>query len=61
MIVYLLGVLMGILAVMDVFRTSEFGIPAKIIVPIVILVFSWIGVFAYYYAIKPIYIRTRRG
>ena len=61
MIIYLLGVLMSIFAIADVIKTREFGVVAKILISIIALVFSWIGGFAYFYAIKPIYLKTRKG
>lgn len=60
MIIYLLGVLMAVLGVMDIARTGEFGIAEKIIISAVTLIFSWIGVFAYFYAVKPIILKTKK-
>jgi len=46
-IIYILGVILGVKAVLEIFR-EPISLIGKIIATIVVLVFSWIGIAIYY-------------
>ena len=46
-IVYILGIIAAIWCVLDIFK-RPWGLLKKIIVAVLVLVFSWIGFLAYY-------------
>ena len=51
-IVYILGVIIAIWCVLDIFKKTSIGIIGKILLSIAVLAFSWIGFIVYYFLIK---------
>lgn len=51
-IVYILGVIIAIWCVLDIFKKTSIGIIGKILLSIAVLAFSWVGFIVYYFLIK---------
>ncbi len=51
-IIYILGIIIGIWCVLDIFKKTSIGIIGKILLSIAVLAFSWIGFIVYYFLIK---------
>ena len=51
-IVYILGVIIAIWCVLDIFKKTSIGIIGKILLSFAVLAFSWIGFIVYYFLIK---------
>ena len=51
-IIYILGIIIGIWCVLDIFKKTSIGIIGKILLSIAVLVFSWVGFIVYYFLIK---------
>jgi hypothetical protein len=49
-IIYILGIVIAIWCVLDIFKNSKLGIIGKVLVSVLVLMFSGIG-FAVYYCI----------
>ena len=51
-IVYILGIIVAVWCVLDIFKKTSIGIIGKILLSIAVLTFSWIGFIVYYFLIK---------
>ena len=51
-IVYVLGIVVAVWCVLDIFKKPKLGIIGKILLSVVVLAFSWIGFLVYYFLIK---------
>ena len=51
-IIYILGIIIAIWCVLDIFKKTSIGIIGKILLSIAVLAFSWIGFSVYYFLIK---------
>jgi hypothetical protein len=51
-IIYILGIVIAIWCVLDIFKNSKLGIIGKILVSVLVLMFSWIGFAVYYFILK---------
>ena len=51
-IIYILGIVIGIWCVLDIFKKTSIGIVGKILLSIAVLAFSWVGFIVYYFLIK---------
>ncbi|MBQ3722270.1 MAG: hypothetical protein II851_01015 [Bacteroidales bacterium] len=51
-IIYILGIIIAIWCVLDIFKKTSIGIIGKILLSIAVLAFSWIGFLVYYFLIK---------
>ena len=51
-IIYILGIVIGIWCVLDIFKKTSIGIIGKILLSIAVLAFSWVGFIVYYFLIK---------
>jgi hypothetical protein len=51
-IIYILGIIIGIWCVLDIFKKTSIGIIGKILLSIAVLAFSWVGFIVYYFLIK---------
>ena len=51
-IIYLLGIIIAIWCVLDIFKKTSIGIVGKILLSIAVLAFSWLGFLVYYFLIK---------
>ena len=51
-IVYILGIVVAIWCVLDIFKKSKIGLIGKILLSILVLAFSWIGFVVYYFLIR---------
>ena len=47
-IVYILGIIAAVWCVLDIFKKTNHGLVFKIILSIVVLMFSWVGFIVYY-------------
>ena len=51
-IIYILGIIIAIWCVLDIFKKTSIGIVGKILLSIAVLAFSWLGFLVYYFLIK---------
>ena len=51
-IIYILGIVIAIWCVLDIFKKTSIGIIGKILLSIAVLAFSWVGFIVYYFLIK---------
>jgi hypothetical protein len=51
-IIYILGIVIAIWCVLDIFKNSKLGIIGKVLVSVLVLMFSWIGFAVYYFILK---------
>ena len=51
-IIYILGIVLAIWCVLDIFKTSKYGIIGKILISILVLAFSWVGFAVYYFLLR---------
>lgn len=51
-IVYILGIVVAIWCVLDIFKKPNLGIIGKILLSICVLAFSWIGFVVYYFLLR---------
>ena len=51
MIIYIIGLVLSIMAVLDIFK-KNISLPWKLLWTVGVLVFSWIGLIAYYAFLK---------
>ena len=51
-IVYVLGIVVAVWCVLDIFKKPKLGIIGKILLSVVVLAFSWIGFLVYYFLLR---------
>ena len=51
-IIYILGIVIAIWSVLDIFKKPKLGLVGKILLSIAVLAFSWVGFVVYYFLIK---------
>lgn len=51
-VIYIIGILLAIWCVLDIFKKSSWGIIKKIIVALLVLATSWVGFAVYYFFLK---------
>ena len=51
-IIYILGVILAIWCVLDIFKHNKIGLVGKILISIAVLAFSWIGFLVYYFLVR---------
>ena len=51
-IVYIVGVVLAIWCVLDIFKKQKLGLIGKILVSILVLATSWIGLAVYYFILR---------
>ena len=51
-IIYILGIVLAIWCVLDIFKNSKYGLIGKILISILVLAFSWVGFAVYYFLIR---------
>jgi len=51
-IIYILGIVLSIWCVLDIFKNSKLGLIGKILVSVLVLAFSWVGFAVYYFILK---------
>ncbi|MBQ9399418.1 MAG: hypothetical protein IJU27_02090 [Bacteroidales bacterium] len=51
-IVYIVGVVLAIWCVLDIFKKPKLGLLGKILVSILVLATSWIGLAVYYFVLR---------
>ena len=51
-IVYILGVIIAIWCVLDIFKKTKIGLIGKILLSVVVLACSWVGFVVYYFWLK---------
>ena len=51
-IIYILGIIIAIWCVYDIFKKPKLGLIGKILLSIVVLALSWVGFVVYYFIIK---------
>ena len=51
-LIYILGVIIAIWCVLDIFKKTKIGLIGKILLSITVLAFSWVGFIVYYFLIK---------
>ena len=51
-IIYILGVVLAIWCVLDIFKHNKIGLVGKILLSVAVLMFSWIGLLVYYFLIR---------
>ncbi len=51
-IIYIVGLLLAIWCVIDIFKKGSLGIIGKILLSILMLAFSWIGLLVYYFILR---------
>ena len=51
-IIYILGIVIAIWCVLDIFKKHKLGLVGKILLSIAVLAFSWVGFVVYYFLIK---------
>jgi len=47
-LVYILGIIVAVWCVLDIFKKTNHGLIFKIILSIAVLAFSWVGALVYY-------------
>ena len=51
-IVYILGIIIAVWCVLDIFKKEKLGLIGKILLSIVVLACSWVGFVVYYFWLK---------
>ncbi|MBR5724620.1 MAG: hypothetical protein IKX62_04520 [Bacteroidales bacterium] len=51
-IIYILGVIVAIWCVLDIFKHNKVGLVGKILISVAVLAFSWLGFIVYYFLIR---------
>ncbi|MBR4585138.1 MAG: hypothetical protein IKO29_00155 [Bacteroidales bacterium] len=51
-IIYILGIVLAIWCVLDIFKNSKYGLIGKILISILVLAFSWVGFAVYYFLLR---------
>ena len=51
-IIYILGIVIAVWCVLDIFKKTSIGIVGKILLSVLVLAFSWVGFIVYYFLIK---------
>ena len=51
-IIYILGVIVAIWCVLDIFKHNKIGAIGKILISVAVLAFSWLGFIVYYFLIR---------
>ena len=51
-IVYILGIVVAVWCVLDIFKKPSLGIIGKILLSICVLAFSWVGFVVYYFLLR---------
>ena len=51
-VIYIIGILLAIWCVLDIFKKGSWGIIKKIIVALLVLATSWVGFAVYYLFLK---------
>lgn len=51
-IIYIVGVVLAVWCVIDIFKTAKTGIIGKILFSILVVAFSWIGFAVYYFLLR---------
>ena len=51
-IIYILGIVIAVWCVLDIFKKTSIGIVGKSLLSIAVLAFSWVGFIVYYFLIK---------
>lgn len=51
-IVYVLGILAAVWCVLDIFKKRNWGLIKKVIVAVLVLLFSWVGFIVYYFILR---------
>ena len=51
-IIYILGIIIAIWCVLDIFKKPNLGLIGKILLSIAVLAFSWVGFVVYYFILK---------
>ena len=51
-ILYILGVVLAVWCVLDIFKTIKYGIIGKILISVLVLMFSWVGFAVYYFLLR---------
>ena len=51
-IIYILGVVLAIWCVLDIFKHNKIGLVGKILLSVAVLAFSWIGFLVYYFLVR---------
>ena len=51
-IVYIVGVVLAVWCVLDIFKKNKIGLLGKILVSILVLATSWIGLAVYYFVLR---------
>ena len=51
-IVYVLGIVVAVWCVLDIFKKPSLGIIGKILLSIAVLAFSWVGFIVYYFLLR---------
>ena len=51
-IIYILGIVIAVWCVLDIFKKTSIDIVGKILLSIAVLAFSWVGFIVYYFLIK---------
>lgn len=51
-IIYILGIVLAVWCVLDIFKTSKYGIIGKILISVLVLALSWVGFAVYYFLLR---------
>lgn len=51
-IIYILGIIIAIWCVLDIFKKTKIGLIGKLLLSIAVLAFSWVGFVVYYFFLK---------
>ena len=51
-LIYIVGIVLAVLAVLDIFKKPKLGLIGKILLSIAVLAFSWIGFIVYYFLLR---------
>lgn len=51
-IIYILGIIVAIWCVLDIFKARKIGLIGKILISIAVLATSWIGFLVYYFIVR---------
>ena len=51
-IIYILGIILAVWCVLDIFKKNSLGLIGKIIISVLVLIFSWVGFAVYYFIVR---------
>lgn len=51
-LVYIIGIVLSVWCVLDIFKKNSLGLIGKIILAVLVLAFSWVGFAVYYFILK---------